>query len=244
MLHPLVVVTYVGFHLTFVVPPAVGLTATSLSSRTREGIDVPVGGLAAVVALALLYTTPWDNYLIERGVWHYGDGVVTGTLWNAPFEEYLFVVLQPIITALWLARVHDGGAPGPVATGRDRVVGALAGAAVGVCGAVLLTADPTYYLGAILLWAAPVLAIQWAVGWPYLWHHRRTVALGVALPTAYFWVADRIALWFDLWVIADRYTTGVELLGLPVEEAVFFLVTNLFIVQGLVLYEWVVERWR
>jgi hypothetical protein len=30
--------------------------------------------------------------------------------------------------------------------------------------------------------------------------------------------------------------------GLPVEEATFFLVTNLFVVQGLVLFQWVLDR--
>lgn len=244
MIHPLVVVTYLGFHAVFVVPPALGLAVPALSAPTRSDFDVPVGGLAAIVALALLYTTPWDNYLIERGVWHYGEDVVAGTFWHAPLGEYLFIALQPLVTALWLARVHDGGAPGPVATARDRLGGALAGVAVGVVGAALLTADATYYLGAILLWAAPVLALQWAVGWPYLWDHGRTVAVAVAVPTVYFWLADRIALWQGLWVVSDQYTVGVDVFGLPVEEALFFLVTNLFIVQGLVLYEWVVERWR
>ena len=45
--------------------------------------------------------------------------------------------------------------------------------------------------------------------------------------------------------LSGRYTTGLVVpgLGLPVEEALFFLLTNLFVVQGLVLWEWVVRRW-
>jgi hypothetical protein len=30
--------------------------------------------------------------------------------------------------------------------------------------------------------------------------------------------------------------------GLPVEEGAFFLITNLFVVQGLLLYSWVLRR--
>jgi hypothetical protein len=45
-------------------------------------------------------------------------------------------------------------------------------------------------------------------------------------------------------MISDRYTTGLGLPGLPVEEMTFFLTTNLFVVQGLVLLPWVVRRWR
>nr|WP_231751592.1 lycopene cyclase domain-containing protein [Halogeometricum sp. CBA1124] len=117
---------------------------------------------------------------------------------------------------------------------RRRVVG----------GVLLALGGGTYYLGAILAWAAPVLALQWGFGWPYLWAVRRTFALAVAVPTLYFWVADWFAIWLDIWYISPAHTTGVSLLGLPVEEATFFLVTNLFVVQGLLLFLWVVDRWR
>ncbi len=57
-------------------------------------------------------------------------------------------------------------------------------------------------------------------------------------------MADWVAIRAGVWSLSARYTTGVELAGLPVEEALFFLVTNAFVVQGLVLLEWVIERWR
>jgi len=34
--------------------------------------DSGMAGVAADCLLALVYTTPWDNYLIWRDVWHYG----------------------------------------------------------------------------------------------------------------------------------------------------------------------------
>ena len=74
-------------------------------------------------------------------------------------------------------------------------------------------------------------------------YQRRTVALGVAVPTVYLWIIDRIALATGIWHISPTYTTGIALFGLPIEEALFFLVTNLFVVQGLVLFRWVVDRW-
>jgi len=30
------------------------------------------------IALALIYTTPWDNYLVATGVWWYDPALVTG----------------------------------------------------------------------------------------------------------------------------------------------------------------------
>jgi len=74
----------------------------------------------------------------------------------------------------------------------------------------------------------------------------RAVLGGTLAPTLYLWVVDRIAIGVGLWSLSDRYTTGlaVPLLGLPIEEAVFFLLTSLFVVQGLVLYVWLVARVR
>jgi lycopene cyclase domain-containing protein len=88
-----------------------------------------------------------------------------------------------------------------------------------------------------------VLAVQWVVGWPYLWARRRTVALGVAVPTAYLSGVDAVAIHEGVWRLAPEYTTGLAPGGLPVEEATFFGLTTLFVVQGLVLYPWVVRRW-
>jgi lycopene cyclase domain-containing protein len=107
----------------------------------------------------------------------------------------------------------------------------------------MLTVDATLYMGAILAWAAPVLALQWAVGWPYLWARRRLVGVAIAAPTLYLSVADRIAIENGIWTLSSQYTTGIGVAGLPVEEGAFFFLTTVFVVQGLVLYPWVIDRW-
>jgi len=103
---------------------------------------------------------------------------------------------------------------------------------------------PGVYLGAILVWAAPIVALQWAVGGSYLRRTWRTWGVAVAVPTLYLWAVDRIAIGIGIWIISDELSSGFELLGLPVEEAVFFLITNLLVVYGLVLFEWVMARWN
>ncbi|WP_129113294.1 lycopene cyclase domain-containing protein [Halegenticoccus tardaugens] len=241
--------TYFEFLALFVLPPTLALFALRPPSIVRSAGRVRVG-IALLAAIGLVYTTPWDNYLVSKGVWSYGSGTVTGRVWHAPVEEYVFIVLQSALTGLWTARIRE-------ARGRSfasdpelsipfprRVVGVLAGASMGAVGAFLLRGDPTFYLGSILLWAAPVFALQWGFGWPYLFRHRRTVALGVLAPTAYLCLADRFAIGLGIWRLSPRYTTGVSIAGLPVEEAAFFLATNAFIVQGLLLFLWVVDRWR
>jgi putative membrane protein len=48
-------------------------------------------------------------------------------------------------------------------------------------------------------------------------------------------MADALAIHLGIWSISPRYTLGVALGPLPLEEAVFFLLTNLLVVQGLAL---------
>jgi lycopene cyclase domain-containing protein len=243
--------TYLQFHLAVVVPAVMFLVATAVVFRHRAArptVWPTTGGrfwrgVGIITVLALGYTIPWDNYLVARGVWTYGEGRVLATLWHAPVEEYLFILVQPTLTALWLAQLSLRDWPLDDLAIRPRVLGGLAGVAVGIAGWWLLAADSTFYLGAIVLWAAPVLALQWAVGLPQLLVQWRTVALGVAVPTLYLWLADRIALHTGIWILSEQYTTGIAPLGLPIEEATFFLVTNLFVVQGLVLYRWLEDRY-
>ena len=238
------VATYLGFHLLFVVPPVLLLAAaTALRPNAVRG-RLPALGVAVVLGLAVAYTTPWDNLLIEAGVWRYGDGVTSWHLWAAPAGEYLFFLMQPLLVALWLYNL-DVPTHGDLRVGVwPRVAGVVAGLAVSATGGWLLVAGPsTLYAGAILAWAGPILGIQWAFGWPHLLRARRAVAAGVGVPTLYLWVLDRFAIDTGLWIISEAYTTGIAPFGLPIEEALFFFVTNVFVVQGLVLYLWLLEQW-
>ncbi|WP_336001106.1 lycopene cyclase domain-containing protein [Halorientalis halophila] len=235
----LAALTYLEFHLLFVLPPLVALLlAAGPAERPYAG---PLG-VTLLAVIAVVYTTPWDNHLIATGVWSYGAGAVSTRLWHAPIEEYLFFVLQPLLTGLWLARL-------PTASDREfgiglgqRALGLLGGGVVAALGLAFL-GESTYYLGTLLLWASPVLAIQWAFGWPVLWERRRTLALGVGVPTLYLCAADRIAIELGIWTFDAAYMTGLSLLGLPIEEILFFALTNLFLVQGLLLFWWVTDRW-
>lgn len=272
--------TYLQFHLIFLgVPLLLLAAATARGVALRVGgarggatprvralgrsFDARVVGLVVMCVLALVYTTPWDSYLIRRGAWGYGEGAVLARFLAVPLGEYLFFVLQPVLTALWLYLLPAGpvdAAPAARADGGtarlrgrersgltvgQRALGAGGGGLVALAGWVVLGTDGGFYLGTLLLWAAPVLSVQWAFDWPYLWARRRVVAVGVAVPTLYLWLADTVALALGIWELSPVLTTGavVPLLGLPVEEAAFFLLTNLFLVQGLVLWLRVADRW-
>lgn len=242
---PIVVppLTYLEFHLVFVIPPILLLAAITYYRDSVWKGGRPFSGLAVLLFLALVYTTPWDNLLIAEGVWWYGEGTTVLHFWEAPLGEYLFFLFQPILTALWLFQF-----PKIVDTSLTRIslgtraIGIVAGLSVSVVGYLMLGVQSMYYMGAILFWAGPILAIQWGFGWTYLWKVRKTVAIGILVPTLYLWLIDRIAIGMGIWVISDVHTVGITLLGLPIEEALFFFLTNVFAVQTLVLYMWLCDR--
>ncbi|WP_284012622.1 lycopene cyclase domain-containing protein [Halobaculum litoreum] len=236
--------TYLGFHLLFVLP-VVALLLWRRPALPARRLRVARAGLALMGTVAFAYTTPWDNYLIERGAWFYGEGTVAARVWLAPVGEYLFFVLQTVIAGLWIYRVDFDPTPTDGDTAPlPRAVGALALLALGVVGGWLVAVGPErfLYLGAILVWACPVIALQWAVGGAFLLRRPRPWLVGVGVPTLYLWAVDRVAIGLGVWTVADATSTGVEILGLPVEEAVFFLVTCTLVVYGLILFEWVVIR--
>jgi lycopene cyclase domain-containing protein len=238
--------TYLDFLAVFVGLPLSALLVGSIRFRrpNRAPWRVQAGGIALMIGLALVYTTPWDNYLISRGVWWYGDSVVTMRVWWMPLGEYLFVVVQSILVGVWTFQRNGWVDPTVGHNWRDRAGGAAAGALVALLGvAFLLGPSETFYLGAIFAWAGPVFALQWGVGWRYLLAVRRRVAVMVAVPVVYLSSIDRVAIEWGLWTISPTYSTGLTVAGLPVEEGVFFLVTSLFVVQALVLLRWVIARW-
>jgi lycopene cyclase domain-containing protein len=107
---------------------------------------------------------------------------------------------------------------------------------VTLIGAVLwMAGGHGLYLGLILAWAGPVLAAMWWIAGDALWANRRALAWVIGVPTLWLWVADALAIRWGIWTITDATRTGAEVFGLPVEEAVFFLLTNVLVAQGLLL---------
>ncbi len=114
--------TYFGFLLLFLIIPLILCGGLTLRDW-RRGVTLPDElqntsawlTVLAHVAVAVIYTTPWDNYLVATAVWWYDPALVTGiTLGWVPLEEYTFFVLQTLLLGLWLLYLahHRFGATG------------------------------------------------------------------------------------------------------------------------------------
>lgn len=239
--------TYLQFHLIFTLPVIFYLKLTGPRVLARDMTKAAIS-LFVISMIAFLWTTPWDNYLIQQGIWGYGEGRVLGTLGYVPLEEYFFFVAQPLLTGFWLYRlIWKSKLIQPAApSNRARYVGSFMMLILSLVGVALLQTTTGLYLALILVWACPMLLVQWLYGGHHLWRLRKLCAVAIAVPTIYLWGADRIALELGIWHISEQFTTGANLFGLPIEEALFFLVTNMLVVQGLVLmlHTWNVKALR
>ncbi|MGV9674047.1 lycopene cyclase domain-containing protein [Nocardia sp. NPDC003482] len=239
--------SYAHFLALFILPALVlAVAAAALSIRIRGRTPIWRSGgiwLGVLLVVALGWTTPWDSWIIHRGVWSYPPGSVTATLFGVPLEEYAFIAAQVLVVGVWTlvllaGRVdgYDPRAPWPWApAGLTRLAAAGLWLAIAVAGLVLAAASPRLlYLGSTLLWLGVPIALQRAAGADVL-HRFRTLRLIALLPVVYLWVADRVAIGHAAWQVSPAHTTGLLLAGLPIEEIVFFLATSLLTVDGLVL---------
>jgi lycopene cyclase domain-containing protein len=91
------------------------------------------------------------------------------------------------------------------------------------------------YLGLLLPWALPVIALQWGVGHAALRSRLAPLLLATLLPTAYLIGSDAVAISQGIWSIHRDRVVGVYLGNVPVEEALFFLLTDLMVAQSVIL---------
>lgn len=218
------------------------LAAGDDRERRRFGWEA----IVAIVVVANLWTTPWDNLMVIEQVWTYDPGVVMGTIWHIPLEEQLFFSLQTLLTgafALFLSRKHVASSP------RDnphvRVFALLVLAVAMTTAACLIEQRQAFYLTTMVVWFGLPLGIQFFYGADIIWRHRRVSIPAILIPTVYLCALDRMAMGAGVWNIEDATSVGLEVFGLPIEEAIFFTLTNVLVVQGVLLYVHVRQHgWR
>lgn len=91
------------------------------------------------------------------------------------------------------------------------------------------------YLFLEIAWFLPVIISQWLIG-PGIVRSRWKAVPLVALPlAAYLTAKDKVALDDGTWAINEETSTGLKIGGVPIEEAIFFLLTSWVSAQGVIL---------
>lgn len=241
--------TYFGFLFRFVFIPILVFFAITYWDNKKDkqvrgfsnGRAVWMG-IAVHVLLAVVYTTPWDNYLVATGVWYYNPQLVTGlVIGYVPIEEYTFFVVETILSGLWWLFLARRLSPPKQDFKPNKIV-----VSTFTCALVLAWSLFAYlfffgdakwtYLSITLFWALPAILPQLLFGADILWHYRKLIFWGIMVPGVYLSLMDIIALKETTWSISPSQTTGILFFGiLPLEEVVFFFITNTLIVFGLTL---------
>ena len=91
------------------------------------------------------------------------------------------------------------------------------------------------YLRYELWWAMPVIVVQWLFAGRELWRWRRLLAVVIVGATAYLGACDGFALGHGIWRVDPARVVGIHAGPLPLEELLFYFVTNIMAVQGFVL---------
>jgi lycopene cyclase domain-containing protein len=87
-----------------------------------------------------------------------------------------------------------------------------------------------------LVWAGPIIVAQWLLGLDLMIRRWKVWLPGIAFPAVYLTFADTFGLGAHIWTVNPALSLRIILpFGVPLEELVFFLVTNTMLVQGLLL---------
>lgn len=239
--------TYFEFLFFFLcIPLAIMAVITRFDQRSRRDTpltDKPRAVWVAIglhILLALIYTTPWDNYLVATGVWYYNPRLVTGLVigW-VPVEEYTFFVLQSALAGLWwyflARRINPSGGFRPSWWGRVLSLPFPILLCVVSVIFLLVGLKPVTYLALECAWALIPIVIQLFFGADILWHHRRLVGLTILPLTAYLSLTDSLAIASGTWTIAPGQSLNLFIGALPLEELLFFLLTNILLGFGMTL---------
>ncbi|MFW9856545.1 MAG: lycopene cyclase domain-containing protein [Candidatus Thorarchaeota archaeon] len=241
--------TYLDFLIYFIFLPFFGVFLINLFESRRKkgkkqtllGIN-PVMGLFILSTIALIYTTPWDNYLVATGVWFYELNQILGIIIGfVPVEEYIFFVVQPLLVGsivIWGLNYYQPSSIQPKSRSLIRSIGFLTFFLPWILSLIIFILDfPNgTYLALIIMWFFPPILLQLGFGADILWSHRKLVLLAILIPSLYLSVVDAYAIFNGVWTIAPTTSLGILIGGvLPLEEMVFFFVTNILIVFGFIL---------
>jgi lycopene cyclase domain-containing protein len=243
------VLTYFTFLLTFIGLPLTGISIYYVkkyyegNENRKVGIKKVIFAVAILITVAFIYTTPWDNFLVENAIWYYETSKVMGIIIGfVPIEEYTFFIAQTLLIGLFFGWVLlRRNQTEQLQYNSNLTVRLISSCFLLIIWFVALITflsgiESLTYLNLILLWGIPPMMIQLIYGADILWLTRRDLVLSISLSTIYLAIADAVAIAEGIWTISSATSTGILLAGiLPIEEFLFFLITNILITFGLAL---------
>lgn len=238
---PACTLSYRHFHLLWTLPLCAALFLIARPFLTK----LDRAKLILLPIIAFVWTTPWDNLIVKNRAWFYHRHCIWFTVGYVPIEEYFFFVIQSLMTTLWCTLLTRWALPNLYLVPSEPKRHRLATPAVVVCMLcfvlglkVAVPETHSYYFGMITWWASLPLAL---LLWGSIDFIRNMgvraglvpFALSVLAPTVYLWCSDVYALRRGTWHINEATSLNIfPIPDLPIEEMLFFLVTNLILISA------------
>lgn len=233
--------TYIDVHFKYTLPVIGILILITRPFITRSEIFK----IVFISTLAIIYTVPWDNYIIYNGAWTYSPERVLAVIGYVPIEEYMFFAIQTILTSLWALLCVRWSTPCfkfnydkhsyqmirwiPISL---LSITTIVGYRLSVPG------QNTFYLGCVLCWICPVLIFMWYGGGNFFVQKIIPSSIAIIFPTLYLCWVDKVAIKNGTWHISETTSLNIFLVeNLPIEEVFFFFTTNMLIVLGVCCYD-------
>lgn len=228
--------TYLAFHLRFNAP----LLAAAIALAWPSWAARDTAALLITCVIVMAFTSPWDNWAVRERIWDFPANRVLFRIGHLPVEEYAFFLIETAQVCL-LANALAAHVPDPWAAGKASPMwgAASCAAAAWLISYLALRRAPLprnfRYLVHLLFWMLPIVAIQWLIGGPWIGRPvavcGSTVLVGVLLT-----LFDAAAIRHGIWFFDESQTLGIRIGNVPLEEALFFLLTALLVAQSYALF--------
>lgn len=246
--------TYLEYLLLFIILPLLIVMGMIIINRHKQkeinNILSFIISVSLLSVIALVYTTPWDNYLVQHGIWYYDTTKILGIVFGyVPLEEYTYFILETILVSsvvFFMIQIGYIEIPEHISFKISKSKGILLSVLI-ISWIICLFSFikgiiPMLYIDLLLLWGIPPILFQLLVGWELIGSNKSIIIPTIFVLGFYLSTTDFIAIQQGIWTISATFTIGINFVLLPLEEVVFFYITVILIVFGYIQFHYFVNR--
>ena len=243
--------TYLKLHV-FLLLPEIWLRFTPASPLSWASAKTRKIGFFTTMPLAfaaIIFSSMWDSLIFSKGVFTFDQGSMLGVFGAMPLEEWLWFIdhttLASIVTLAVMRPQADDVLAASLRSPLRQHSPADKGAAMGLAAlsttgfwltSQILMAAPgadehLLFLGVLMGFMPPVLALQWWFGGNVFRQRPGEMLSAIAAVSVYVLALDQLALSKGIWHLNPDYTTGLNLLGVSIEQILVYTLTTVLVVQ-------------
>ena len=247
--------TYLEYLLLFIILPSMVILALTIRLNKTQlhplSLRYVLISYILLSIIALVYTTPWDNYLVANNIWFYDPSKILGIIFGyVPFEEYSFFILETVFVCLVVTLAFQMNfirmpSTFSITFPKEKIVSLFFLTVIWLICFVSFINDieTMLYLNLLLLWGIPPIFFQILIGWDILIYNLKPIFTIIAILGTYLSLTDAYAIFNGIWTINSSYTIGIVLLIIPFEEILFFFMTVILILFGNILFSYFIDHY-